>query len=163
MIFVTVGNPTQPFDRLLRNIDEIASQRIYDEPFLIQRGYSKFVPRYCRFVDFLEMNEVEEQIRACSAVVMHGGTGSIMTALQVGKRPIVVPRRKRFGDGFNDHQMEISAEFAKRGLIYVAHTMEDINKYIGLVQQNKEATPIYHKSNQRLMALVSDYIQRISG
>jgi UDP-N-acetylglucosamine transferase subunit ALG13 len=54
MIFVTVGNHFQEFERLLRKVDEIAP-RIPHE-IVIQKGYSKYVPRNTKYFDFVPMN-----------------------------------------------------------------------------------------------------------
>ncbi|MCL2448475.1 MAG: hypothetical protein FWD17_05970 [Polyangiaceae bacterium] len=40
-------------------------------------------------------------------VVVHGGSGAILDAIRAGHAPVVVPRRARFGEHVNDHQLEI--------------------------------------------------------
>ena len=40
-----------------------------------------------------------------SVVVTHGGIGSVLLALSVGKRPIVMPRCSRLGEHVDDHQI----------------------------------------------------------
>ena len=45
------------------------------------------------------------------------GVGSVMVALANAKRPIVVPRRKSFGEAVDDHQLQLGRRFAEAGLV----------------------------------------------
>ena len=47
MIFVTVGTHEQPFDRLLKCIDEMVEERKIKEEVIIQKGYSDYEPIHC--------------------------------------------------------------------------------------------------------------------
>jgi UDP-N-acetylglucosamine transferase subunit ALG13 len=49
--------------------------------------------------------------------VTHAGVGSILIALTNGKRPIVVPRLRAFGETVDDHQVESARRFATAGLV----------------------------------------------
>ena len=58
-----------------------------------------------------------EAIRRARVVVTHAGVGSVMVALANGKRPVVVPRRKAFGEAVDDHQLQLGRRFAAAGLV----------------------------------------------
>jgi UDP-N-acetylglucosamine--N-acetylmuramyl-(pentapeptide) pyrophosphoryl-undecaprenol N-acetylglucosamine transferase len=49
-------------------------------------------------------------------VIAHAGVGTALAALEVGKRPVLVPRRVAFGEHVDDHQVQIASELAGRGL-----------------------------------------------
>ena len=49
-------------------------------------------------------------------VVTHAGTGSALSALEAGRCPVLVPRRRGAGENVDDHQELLSAELARRGL-----------------------------------------------
>jgi len=49
MIFVTVGTHEQPFDRLLKYMDELAGSGALGEEVVMQTGYTDFQPRHCRW------------------------------------------------------------------------------------------------------------------
>jgi UDP-N-acetylglucosamine transferase subunit ALG13 len=49
-------------------------------------------------------------------VVCHGGVGSALEALDVGFCPVVVPRRARYGEHVDDHQVPLAQELGQRGL-----------------------------------------------
>ena len=53
-------------------------------------------------------------------VITHAGIGSAVSALSAGKRPVFVPRRKRFNEHIDDHQLFIATELDKRGLAFHA-------------------------------------------
>ena len=45
MIFVTVGTHEQPFNRLIKKIDELKKNGIIQEEVIIQTGFSTYEPR----------------------------------------------------------------------------------------------------------------------
>lgn len=49
-------------------------------------------------------------------VIAHAGTGSALMALERGRCPILVPRERRHDEHVDDHQAQIAAELAQRGL-----------------------------------------------
>lgn len=44
MIFVTVGTHEQPFNRLIKKIDELKKDGIINEDVIIQTGFSTYEP-----------------------------------------------------------------------------------------------------------------------
>ena len=106
MIFVTVGNDFRSFDRLLRKIDEIAL-RIPKE-IVVQKGYSRYRPRNAEYFDFVPMNAAIEYLKSSKLVISHAGIGTIILCKRYGMPILILPRRKRYGEHMNDHQMEIA-------------------------------------------------------
>lgn len=49
-------------------------------------------------------------------VVTHAGVGSALNALEAGRCPLLLPRRRSFGEHTDDHQVGIARELAARGL-----------------------------------------------
>jgi UDP-N-acetylglucosamine transferase subunit ALG13 len=115
MIFVTVGTNEAPFDRLLAALAELGP----GPDLLVQTGASAIRPPGARCVEFLPYDEVVEAMRDADVVVTHAGVGSVLTALSVGKRPVVVPRLRRFGEAVDDHQLELARQLAGSGLVRV--------------------------------------------
>lgn len=120
MIFVTVGTNEAPFDRLLRAIDELGD---LGEPLLVQTAGAPVNPRNARCVDFLPYDEMVTSMREASSVVTHAGVGSVLTALTAGKRPVVVPRLRQFGEAVDDHQVEFARRLAETGLVTVVEDL----------------------------------------
>jgi UDP-N-acetylglucosamine transferase subunit ALG13 len=112
MIFVTIGT-CEPFDRLLAAVDDLDT----GEAIVAQTGRSTVQPRSARCVEFLPYDALAELVASARVVVTHAGVGSILTSLILGKRPIVVPRLRRFGDAVDDHQLELATRLADLGLV----------------------------------------------
>lgn len=66
--------------------------------------------------DAIPERELTEAMREADVVVAHAGVGTALAALEVGKRPLLVPRRFSLGEHVDDHQIQIAEELGKRGL-----------------------------------------------
>jgi beta-1,4-N-acetylglucosaminyltransferase len=113
MILVTVGNHVQPFDRLVKGMDKLAAQ--IDEEVVIQSGYATYEPRYARHFRFTSGKEMQELTRAARVQVCHAGSGSIISALRLGKPLVVVPRRVQYHEHIDDHQLQLADAVEKQG------------------------------------------------
>lgn len=60
--------------------------------------------------------ELEEAMRAADVVVAHAGTGTALTAFELGIAPVLVPRRHDHGEHVDDHQVPTARTLADRGL-----------------------------------------------
>jgi UDP-N-acetylglucosamine transferase subunit ALG13 len=60
--------------------------------------------------------ELSEAMREADVVVAHAGVGAALAALEVGKCPVLVPRRFSKEEHIDDHQIQIATELASRGL-----------------------------------------------
>jgi UDP-N-acetylglucosamine transferase subunit ALG13 len=122
VIFVTVGTNEALFDRLLRAVDALG---VHDE-LVVQHGPSAIRPERARCVDYLDYDQVVAAMREADVVVTHAGVGSVMTALMNGKRPVVVPRLRRFGEAVDDHQLEFARSLATTGLVRLVENPDDL-------------------------------------
>lgn len=113
MIFVTVGTNEARFDRLVAAVSSIVG----DERVVVQYGSSGVRPAGAECVEFIPFDRLTELVREARVVVTHAGVGSILVSLANDKRPIVVPRRKRFGEAVDDHQVPLTARLAAAGLV----------------------------------------------
>ena len=59
-------------------------------------------------------------------MISHAGMGSIITALELGKRIIVMPRRANLGEHRNDHQLATAKRLSEQGRIMVAFTEQEL-------------------------------------
>jgi len=142
MIFVTVGTHEQQFDRLLKAIDELKGCNAIADDVVIQSGYSKYEPKYCKYKKMLPYNEMMEYVRKARIVISHGGPASFLMPLQFEKIPVVVPRKFKFGEHVNDHQVEFVDAVTKRyGNIIPVLDIEDLGnvleKYDSIVASKK--------------------------
>lgn len=129
MIFVTVGTHEQQFNRLVECIDNWAENQ--DEEVVVQTGYCNFEPKNCRWKKLFSYNEMEKNVEAARIVITHGGPSSFIAPLQIGKTPIVVPRKKKFDEHVNDHQVKFCQQVAERmGTILVVEDVKDLPNVI---------------------------------
>ena len=113
MILVTVGTNEARFDRLLRTVQDLG----LEEELVVQYGSSSVRPSPATLHQELAYHDLVDLVRAARAVVAHAGVGIVLTALANGKRPIVLPRLKRFGEAVDDHQLHFGRKLAARGLL----------------------------------------------
>ena len=98
MIFVTVGTHEQPFNRLVEYIDSLKKDGTITEEVIIQTGYSTYEPKYCKWQKLFPYQEMIKFVGEARIVITHGGPSSFIMPLQIGKTPIVVPRRHEFNE-----------------------------------------------------------------
>jgi UDP-N-acetylglucosamine--N-acetylmuramyl-(pentapeptide) pyrophosphoryl-undecaprenol N-acetylglucosamine transferase len=60
--------------------------------------------------------ELAVAMREADVVIAHTGIGSAIDAMESGKCPVLVPREARHHEHVDDHQRQIAAELAARGL-----------------------------------------------
>jgi UDP-N-acetylglucosamine--N-acetylmuramyl-(pentapeptide) pyrophosphoryl-undecaprenol N-acetylglucosamine transferase len=121
-VVVTVGgNAHYGFERLVRSLHAIIPP---DWSVLWQVGPSDVSDLGIDTVASLPNDRLRAEIAAADLVISHAGTGSILTALQLGKRPIVVPRRAAHGEHVDGHQNDLAAFVASEGLALVREADE---------------------------------------
>lgn len=106
LIFVTVGNHYQAFERLISKMDEIAGK--IDEQVIMQVGYTAYKPVNAQYFDFAGYSKIKQLNNDARIVVSHAGVGSILTALGQKTHLIIVPRLKKYYEVVDDHQLEIA-------------------------------------------------------
>lgn len=126
MIFVTVGTHEQPFNRLVKAVDELKRDGVITEDVVIQTGFSTYEPEYCTWSKLIPYQDMLKNVEDARIVITHGGPASFIMPLQIGKTPIVVPRQHRFNEHVNDHQVEFARNVAERMKTIIP--VEDISK-----------------------------------
>lgn len=114
MIFVTVGTHEQPFNRLIKKIDELVANGDIKEKVIVQTGFSTYKPEHCEAHKMMSFDEMQQALKNARIVITHGGPSSFIEALQFGKVPIVVPRQEKYHEHVNNHQVEFTKLIAKR-------------------------------------------------
>lgn len=117
MIFVACGTEKFPFDRLIITIDNAIKNGLLRDKVIIQSKTLKYKPRYCFHKEIFFYDDFLKLIEESSIYVCHGGVGSIMSGLYLKKNPIVVPRYKKYAENIDNHQVEITLQLAKEGII----------------------------------------------
>ena len=153
MIFVTVGG-MRAFERLVKEMDRIAGE--LDEQVVMQLGSTDYEPKNCDYFRFMPRNEIEELYAGARVVVCHAGGGSILTALEHNKPLVLVPRMKRYGEVFDEHQLEIAREMESRGII-VVYNISSLKSAIG----NVNTSLLKFSAGGNLVGALKEYLDQL--
>lgn len=158
MIYVTVGNHDQPFDRLLTAMDRLAAE--LGEEVVMQTGVSRYQPQHAKGEPFFPHGKAEEMIRAATVVVAHAGIGTVIACRAHGTPLVICPRRAANGEHFNDHQLEIATELIKnpRPGIAVALQESALGERLAAMRHMGKTAPGDSDTAKRLKDFLRDYL-----
>lgn len=123
MILVSVGTQLG-FDRLVRSVDEWLAGRP-DLEVHFQIGQGEYRPRHGQWARFMGFGEYHELAKRADLLVSHAGMGALLTALELEKPLLVMPRRGHLGEHRNDHQQDAARHiFPTFGVTAVRGTQE---------------------------------------
>lgn len=137
MIFVSVGTQKFPMNRLLEAADHLAEHHVFSEEVWMQTGYSTYEPKYCRSAHFFGQEEMNEKIKACSLLICHAGVGTILSGIKNGKKVIVMPRYRKYGEHVDDHQLEIAKAFSQSGYVRMIREVQELPGLVGKINHWK--------------------------
>lgn len=157
MIFVTVGSQ-EPFDRLIRAVDEWARVRGRSDVFA-QIASSSLRPERIEFTQFVEPAEFQRLMRETRLIVAHAGMGSIISALELGKPLVVMPRRAEFRETRNDHQVATAERFGTQGRIIVARDENDLPEKLDHALTLPDSDRIEAQASPRLIATLRAFLK----
>ncbi len=165
MIFVTVGTHEQPFNRLVKEVDQLKASGAITDEVVIQSGYSTYEPHACRYSPFFAYQEMQNLIAQARIVISHGAPATFLSALQYGKLPVVVPRQKQFDEHVNNHQVDFCQAMAaqKKNIILIEDISmleATIKNYDAIVAQMSADGSVSNNAafNQKLEALVKELL-----
>lgn len=157
MILVITGNCLYRFDRLIKEMDNIAKKNY--EKVIIQTGHISYKIQTAKHFRFLSEEEFSKLYESARLIVSHAGIGSIMTALRYNKPFIIVPRMKKHGENRDDHQLEIAVEIENEEIATVVYDVKNLEKLINSGQLysrkgfNNEKTILIDKLRRYLIDL----------
>lgn len=161
MIFVTVGTQMH-FDRLIEAVDEWAGSFNAEHVFA-QTGPSAYVAKHLHTKPFTTPQEFREHAKRARLIIGHAGMGSILTALEFGKRIIVMPRRSDLGEHRNDHQIATARYFVGQGRILVASDREELFERLARLDEVDGVEAISPMASPILIATIRQFIESRSA
>jgi UDP-N-acetylglucosamine transferase subunit ALG13 len=96
-------------------MDELAPT--VSEPVVMQTGTSKIKSSNPASRPFYADHEYDSLFEEARVVVSHAGIGTLLRASETNKPFVCVPRLKRYGEHWDDHQLEVCEELGRRGKI----------------------------------------------
>lgn len=161
MIFVTVGSRNYPFDRLFKKLDELYEKGELTEPMFAQTGTSAYKPKHYEYKDFITQDEFLEKVKESDIVVSHGASGSIMKALNEGKKVIAVTRLEKYGEHINDHQIQNNEAFSSNNYVLMADLeLDDLGECFRKIYEGRDGTvPWENKDPMSIVNMIDNFIQ----
>jgi UDP-N-acetylglucosamine transferase subunit ALG13 len=156
VIFVTVG-AQMPFDRLVLAVDAWAAARGRDDVFA-QIGPGAAEPRHVDWVRFIAPGAFRRRMDACDVVVTHAGMGTILSALELGRPIVVMPRRGDLRETRNDHQVATAARFGAQGRVRVANDETEIPAILDGIGTLHASDVIAARASPELLAALREVV-----
>ncbi|MBI1849668.1 MAG: hypothetical protein HYR85_04935 [Planctomycetes bacterium] len=146
-----------PFDRLVRGVDEWALRQGRSDAFA-QIGPTDWHPRHIAWTKFLDQSEFREKVRSATAIVAHAGMGSIITAREMGKPILVMPRRGDLQETRNDHQVATARIFREFGWVAVALDERELDARLDELSTLTASGALAPQASDRLISALRGFI-----
>ncbi len=159
-IFITLGSQKFQFNRLLKAVDELCEKGTVDaEDVFAQIGYSDYLPKNFSYKKFLDRDEFSVEMSKAEIVITHGGTGAIIGAVKKGKKVIAVPRRAKYGEHVDDHQLQLVGQFKELDLICECDDAEKIGEALENVKNTTYKS--YVSNTKTIVESIEQYIKSL--
>ncbi len=156
-VFVATGTQL-PFDRMIETIDVWAGETPQAEVFA-QVGPSEYDAKHLESQGYVAPETFARKSREADVIVAHAGTGSIFTALELVKPLIVMPRRAKFGEHRNDHQVATVERFEGTPGVNVAYDETQLRSMLESIDElSRPDAALAHHARPELLRALSDFI-----
>lgn len=156
MIFVAVGTQL-PFDRLIRAVDEWAGRKQRCD-IVAQVGPTTYRATNMVARPFLDPAEFRRCVEHAEFIVSHAGMGTIITALELGKPVIVMPRRAELREHRNDHQLATARHLLLQGRVKVAFDERALITELDSLNREEGREPISQYASRPLIDTLATFL-----
>lgn len=70
-----------------------------------------------KIIEFTNPKEMNNLLENSDYIITHGGVGTIIDGINLGKKVIAVPRLSKYKEHVNDHQLQIIENFSENEFI----------------------------------------------
>jgi UDP-N-acetylglucosamine transferase subunit ALG13 len=166
MMLVTVGTIQYPFGRMVKVVSNLIKQ--YPQlDTVIQSGhttgFNRLEKRAC-VRPFIPQHELWQLMRKSQVLLMHGGEGSLLDALEWSRNiPIVFPRDMKYGEHVDNYQLEIAKAAAAKKLCDAAFSENEALKKI--TESLRQSHPFTIKSRSAAIqnTQLIDYLHSLTS
>lgn len=156
MILVLLGTQNNSFSRLLQKIDTLIESDSIKDKVIVQAGHTTFTSTNMEIFDFIPKDKMDNLILEADLIITHGGVGSIIKSIKLGKKVIAIPRLKEYGEHVNNHQIQIIKNFDTKEYIKGVFDLENLKNIIENIN-NFSPTPFVNQSSN-IIKIVEKYI-----
>jgi UDP-N-acetylglucosamine transferase subunit ALG13 len=117
-------------DRVVTWADDLLEAGVADE-VVVQAAAFRVRPRLAGMIGVVDGATLAGLMRGAERVVTHGGPGTILQAIALGREPLVIPRDPARNEHVDDHQVRFSRWLASRMTISVITSYEELVAALG--------------------------------
>lgn len=166
MIFLTVGTTKFPYIRLLELIDEVMDGLDTKEKLIAQVGpnHHQFTYQSTETFKELRFDKLINFVTRARVVIIHGGLGSVLLAIQHCKnKPLMVPRSKVFGEHVDDHQIFLAWFLKKKGSVEAVFPEDNLKAKMSdyIIFPKKIVSKLDLRARGRLVKSLKSYTESI--
>jgi len=159
VIFLTVGS-RYGFDRLVQAVDDMVGSGEILEPVTAQIGMGSFEPRHMEFERFIPGPRYDTRVQDAHMLIGHAGSGTISLAMANEKPLLVMPRRKRYHEHVNDHQVATARTFERLQQLLAADNVDQLSTKFAALHTFVPQRRIAH--TDELAGRVGDFLRSIA-
>lgn len=138
-------------------MDKLVAEGTITEEVFAQTGLSDYTPIHYSYKKYMDVDQFKKMQRKADLIVSHAGTGALVSALKIGKQVIAVPRRKKYGEHIDDHQLQVAEALESQGYLFVVREMEELGSVILRSKEHPISKKYEIPSN--VIKMIDDYIQ----
>ena len=156
MILVLLGTQNNSFVRLLDAIQYNIDKKVIRDKVVVQAGFTKFESKDMEIFNLIDKERLSELQDEADLIISHGGVGSIISSLKKGKKVIVVPRLKKYGEHVNNHQLQIARRFGEDGYVKYVINLKNLEKTLSKI--DKFEPKKYETDESNVVSIVENFI-----
>jgi UDP-N-acetylglucosamine transferase subunit ALG13 len=110
------------------------------------------------------MDKAIEYIQNSQLVVSHAGIGTIFLCKEYGIPIIIIPKRKKYGEHMNDHQLEIAKTLEKRedeNIFVIYEEDQLLEKILEFLKGKKTHIPAGNVGRVNLVRTIKEFLQTV--
>lgn len=158
MILVLLGTQKYSFRRLLEEVQKCIENGTIKEEVVVQAGGTEFYSKEMKIFNLIAQNELEKIEKKADIIITHGGVGSIVDGVKLGKKVIAVPRLQKYGEVANDHQIQIIETFSKEGFIIGLKDVNELEKELREIDNFKPR--VLESNTKNIIDIIRNFIDK---
>ena len=141
-VVVTLGTEAFGFRRAVERLIDVLPR---DAEVLWQTGHTEVHGLGIDGRESVPGDELRSAMASADVVISHAGTGSAITAFEMGKKPLILPRESRFGEHVDDHQKLTATELRRRGLAVSVPVAELTRQHLEMTRTDRVISDDVHR------------------
>lgn len=162
MVFVTVGSTNNDFARLFRWVDDMVEQGLLCD-VLAQVGSTVYQPSNYLAIKSLSSDEMRALIIKAEFIISHGGAATLDECLGFRKKVILVPRRARYMESPDDHQLEIAEHLVKMNRVLIARDKDELQCRVAQVADWQPVFSNKRSTRTGIVTAIQEFIESLNG